>query len=290
MQIGETPTRNRMIWEMCPPFYGHNQVQRAKPAATVLAYHESEKNLYGKTVILAVQDYGRGRSMAMTTDTTAGWGESFEEEFGEIGDNQYYKKFWQNAIRWLAEYRLSAPSRLVQLDFPDALVARGGKERVRVNVLDEFYEPAGGADVRLRITKPDGSESTATLSAEAGHAGSYVADIVFTALGRHTIEATATLKGAALGSDRIALSVRPSSREFERPEVGTGLMRRIAERTGGTFYELRDAPRVVEDISDLVASVRRHEDSPLWDNVWVWGLIIALLTAEWIIRKKAGLP
>jgi hypothetical protein len=228
--------------------------------------------------------------MAMTTDTTAGWGESFEEEFGEHGDNRYFRKFWQNAVRWLAEYRLKAPSRLVQLSFPSALAARGQKERARVRVLDEYYEPAAGAEVALEIAGPGGGVERTSAIADPSVPGEYVADVVFTALGQHTVEARASLKGAPLGTDRVAISVRPSSREFERPEANAAVLRRIAERTGGTFYQLRDASRVPEDIGDLVASVRREVDDPLWDGVWFWALIVGLLSAEWYVRKKVGLP
>lgn len=290
MQIDRDLKRNRAIWKMCPPFFGHNRVQRAKPAATVLALHPEERNLYGKTVILAVQQYGRGRSMAMTTDTTAGWGTAFEEEFGREGDNRYYKTFWQNAVRWLAEYRLKAPSSLVQLELQSSLIGRGEETRARATVLDEDYEPASGASVTMRITGPDGSERETSLSADPAKPGEYATELVFKDLGRHEIELTASLKGTPLGTDRLAVSVRPSAREFERPEANVGLLRRIAERTGGKFYTLADAGRLPEDVGDVIASVRKHEDTSLWDSWWVWGLLVGVLCAEWVVRKRAGLP
>ena len=41
----------------------------------------------------------------MTTNTTADWGKSFEEFWGE-GDNRYYRKFWRNVVKWLGENSL----------------------------------------------------------------------------------------------------------------------------------------------------------------------------------------
>ena len=32
------------------------------------------------------------------------------------------------------------------------------------------------------------------------------------------------------------------------------------------------------------------EDTPLWDNIWFYMLLLLLLTAEWVIRKRTGLP
>jgi len=290
MRIDDDPERNRSIWRYCPPFRGHNQVQRAKPAATVLAVHDSERTLYGNTVIMAVQQYGRGRSMAFTTDTTAGWGTLFEEEFGSGGDNDYYRKFWQNAVRWLAEYRLKAPSKLVSVELPGALLGRGEEVRASVTVLDEEYEPAAGAKVRMTVTGPDGHESETSLAADPARPGAYATDLTFGELGRHEVEVTASLAGERLGSDKVAVSVRPSAKEFERPEANIALLRRIAERTGGKLYTPEDASRLPEDVGDVVASVRRHEDTPLWHSWWVWGALAVVLCAEWVIRKRVGLP
>jgi hypothetical protein len=228
--------------------------------------------------------------MAMTTDTTAGWGTAFEEEFGEEGDNRHYKAFWQNAVRWLAEYRLKAPSRLVQLELPSALVGRGEEVTARVKALDELYEPALGADARLTVTRPDGKASETSLVPDAARPGEFETKLVFEELGRHALEASAALGGKPLGTDRVAVSVRPSAREFESPEADRGLLRRIAERTGGKFYELAEADRLPEDLGDVVAALKRHEDHPLWASWWVWAALAALLAAEWLLRKRAGLP
>ena len=86
------------------------------------------------------------------------------------------------------------------------------------------------------------------------------------------------------------MSVRPSAKEFERPEANPALLRRIAERTGGKFYTLAEASRLPEDMGDVIASVRKHEDTSLWDSWWLWGLLVCVLSAEWLIRKRAGLP
>ncbi len=46
--------------------------------------------------ILALWSYGKGRTMAFTTDCAPHWG-TFEFTGWE-----YYSKFWAQAVRWLA--------------------------------------------------------------------------------------------------------------------------------------------------------------------------------------------
>ena len=84
MQIGETAAENDVIWKQnFPLLYGYNYVDHAKPGAVVLAQHPTEQNQFGPMVILAVQEVGKGRTMAFTSDTTVGWVADFETLWGE---------------------------------------------------------------------------------------------------------------------------------------------------------------------------------------------------------------
>ena len=118
MAIGTTKEETRRIWtEKFPNFHGFNRVDRPKPGAIVLGATPSFANTYyaagyGNKTLLAVQDIGKGRSMAFTSDTTRTWGGDFETLWGEPlnpslplsesnCDARYYRAFWINAIRWL---------------------------------------------------------------------------------------------------------------------------------------------------------------------------------------------
>jgi len=81
MRIDKDEKRNREIWEMLntlgekmgqpgPAFFGFSKTTRAKPAATVLAVIDDEEleGAYGPLVLVSVQPFGRGRSMAFTTE------------------------------------------------------------------------------------------------------------------------------------------------------------------------------------------------------------------------------
>jgi hypothetical protein len=36
--------------------------------------------------------------------------------------------------------------------------------------------------------------------------------------------------------------------------------------------------------------IQRHRDDDLWDNGWMFMVIIGLLAGEWFLRKRDGLP
>ncbi|MEA4882739.1 MAG: glutamine amidotransferase [Clostridia bacterium] len=72
-----------------PFFLGYNQVI-AKPEAHVLLEHEGDP-------ILAVGEYGHGRTMVFTSDCAPHWAPYAFLEWGHFGP------FWQQAVNWLAQ-------------------------------------------------------------------------------------------------------------------------------------------------------------------------------------------
>ncbi|MBM4081856.1 MAG: hypothetical protein FJ278_19275, partial [Planctomycetes bacterium] len=147
MQIDPDMEKNLKIWEGMPLLNGFNHVLRAKPGATVLAVHPKRRTEFGPSILLAIQQYGRGRSMAFVTDTTAGWGEQFEAEFGDGGDNQFYRKFWQNALRWLAAYQLKVPHKRIVIRSSANRYNLGDTAEIYAEALDEHFEPTFQAEV-----------------------------------------------------------------------------------------------------------------------------------------------
>jgi hypothetical protein len=77
--------------------------------------------------------------------------------------------------------------------------------------------------------------------------------------------------------------------ELSEPRLNEAVLRRIAETSGGQYVPASDA-------SSLPALLRQSEvGSPpmemrdLWHNGWTLGLIVALLSAEWVVRRRVGL-
>ena len=72
-RIVDEPVRNRQILAQMPQFYGTNQGDRLKPAATALGFCDRPIGSSGVMPIFSCEPFGRGRTLAMLTDSTAGW-------------------------------------------------------------------------------------------------------------------------------------------------------------------------------------------------------------------------
>jgi hypothetical protein len=64
----------------------------------------------------------------------------------------------------------------------------------------------------------------------------------------------------------------------------------LANATGGRVFLDHDADQLPALIRSQSRTIARTVETPLWDHPAALGLFFALLSAEWILRKKVGLP
>jgi hypothetical protein len=61
-------------------------------------------------------------------------------------------------------------------------------------------------------------------------------------------------------------------------------LRKLAESTGGKFYQEETLHQFTSDVKPKTVTVTRREEVLLW-NRWALFAVIGLLSAEWILRK-----
>ena len=65
----------------------------------------------------------------------------------------------------------------------------------------------------------------------------------------------------------------------------------LCSRTGGRLFAPSESEELVRALGDITKKeVRRGlVEKALWDTPFLLALIVALLCAEWILRRRAGL-
>jgi uncharacterized membrane protein len=291
MQVAKDPAANRDIWAKMPMLRGFNHVLRAKPAATTLAAHPTRRTLYGPNVLLAAQPYGRGRTLAMVTDTTAGWGADFEDQWGEGGDNRHFRRFWQNAVRWLAAYRLRVPRSLVLLATDRNVYEPGERVRFEAQAWDEQCEPATQATLTLTVRRPgDGEPVALRMSPDLGRPGFYEAAFHAAQEGVYEARVASAVGGQTLGEDAALFTARPTDREMRDYPLREGLLRSLAEQTGGAYAASPDAAALAGRLVQTTHAAKRYTIRPAWAEPWLLAALVALLGAEWWFRRRVGMP
>lgn len=300
--IGLNPEETKTMWTTrLPLLYGLNRVNRAKPGATVLAVHPTEHNADGPLVVLAVQEIGRGRTMAFTSDITRSWGKDFETQWGELlqpqgfwnefnCDQRYYRRFWINAVRWLAANRLTRTNSPVLLELDHTVLHPGETLAPLIHVRDASGRPAAAAEVRLTLSAPGATDRVERAEYDPAHQA-FRARLPLPIAGDFTLRASASLRGAQLGEDKQLVVCEALEKEMldvrARPESLATLARLAGGRALDTQATQFSALRPLFGTAPPPAVEMRR--SPLWDKAWLLSAIIALLGVEWVLRRLRGL-
>lgn len=289
LRISPDARKNNAILDALPFFLGTNFVRRAKPGATVLAIHERR----GQPEI-CVQSYGKGRSMAFVSDSTDMWGRYFETSWGEgINDNRYFTRFWINAVRWLGEN--SAARRQTRLLGNTERVSYRPAETVNLTARvmagvgedDKGDAHEDGRAVRITARWDQGSDRAAALTYRESRK-EYVGSLTVPAATRAAelrILFRAETGGTLIGEDVMTIRIMEDRREFLDPESNPALLEELARITGG---------RILRSTEEIAALLRTHAKTqateqayrvPRWDRTWLWGVVLGLLTLEWLLRR-----
>jgi uncharacterized membrane protein len=293
MAIGNSPEETVEIWtKTFPSFYGYNKVDRAKPGAVVLLTDSAQRNRYGPRILIAAQEVGKGRSMAFTSDTTRDWGRDFETIWGEKireneplsernCDSRYYRRFWLNAIRWLAAGRISKANEKITLELAHSICNPGDTVEATVGLVEPRSQKP---TVKLELLSGGATNQSVNAHYDAA-SGFYRAELHPASAADYTVLAHAS--GIA-GEARQILCCEQTDREMENPQANPQLMADLARVSGGEVLRL-DAPANNRLFSCLpIPRVEEHRES-IWDRGWILGLLIVLLSSEWIFRKLKGL-
>ena len=124
---------------------------------------------------------------------------------------------------------------------------------------------------------------------EAARHGEYRATFTPDGPGLHSIRVDAVSRSGGSASDSTYVRVADLNDEFVDAEMRSGLLKRIAEETGGRFYTPRTTGSLAADVALSKRGVTVVNEMDLWDMPVNFLLLVLLLSAEWGYRKYRAL-
>jgi hypothetical protein len=207
----------------------------------------------------------------------------------------YHHKFWGQVMRWATAAKLPGGSNLVKLGTDRARYGPHGKIIARAMIQRPDYSPLVAYDVAVKVFSGKQMVLKKSLAYAPDSPGLYWAELGELPSGTYRLELSAPSAKPILDHEKVTevtteFSVDPSS-PVEQVELSAdrGLLGQIASASGGVVAELYEAPRVLEPLGPGVLVSNEVRQYTLWDCWWALGLIITLVTAEWLMRKKVGL-
>lgn len=294
LQLAADPERSRAIWSGLPRL-PWALVGRAKPGATVLA---SATNATGDSAVIAAQPYGLGKVLWVGTDATWRWRH-------RVGD-AYHHRFWGQVVRWAASGKLAAGNALVRFGPDRPKLPEGDGPRLQAR----FAEGVAGVGPDLllvaRVFKskpakggPPQAEGEAVsvvpLRPVSGQPRAFAATGPALPAGSYVVRLDAPQLADALKSEGSApeatLEVVPRLTP-ERVELSAARdpLERLASATAGKVFTPLDADALPPLLLSRTVVKSHTEETPLWDRPWALALFFGVLSVEWILRKRAGLP
>ncbi len=229
--------------------------------------------------ILVTQRYGRGKAMAFQAQDSWLW--QMEMPLAD----QSFETFWRQLLRWLLE---DVPDRLEVTATPDH-PGPGQRVTLGAELGDSSYFRVNDAAVVARVTSPLGVVDTVPLDWSLGRDGAYQGDFVPRDEGLYRVEVEAQRGRDTLRADPQFVMVADRGLDFLNAEMRGTLLRRIARETDGRFYTAADVDRLPDDAAYTDSGITVTEARDLWDMPVVFFLLVGLLGAEWVYRRKRGL-
>ncbi len=295
---------------LLPTLLGNVIVDQPKPGADVLLTRKTETG--ESQIVLAVQRYGKGRSAVFTADTTYRWNLPMRG----MGQESPYNIFWGQLVRWLGgtdvKNRGTQPGVETIVDQSNFTI--GEKVRVRALVRDQRGDATRYADVKINLSRDGASDSeriSQPFTTVDGRDGMYQLLLTNLSKGNWTGEVVASKDGAELGKQPIQFSVIPPADEMFKLAANSSLMKEIAEKTGGFAYSIPQFSQLIDALNRKHASDAPQQHTvpmhnltrlipatigiyPNWPAVYDLPvqtmLVIILLAAEWVLRRKYELP
>ena len=280
-QFAATEQASLERWKTLPALTTVNRIGRAKPGATALLVGQDTTRRDGeRQVVLAHQRYGRGKAIAFPVQDSWVW-----QMHSTIAvDDATHETFWRQMLRWLVS---SVPER-VSMTTADH-VAPGEVVAVRAQVNDESFLAVNGAAVRASVLGPDGKTIDVPFEWIVDKDGEYRGSFTANEPGLYRIRTSARVGDSVITGGEEYVVARDLQQEMFSAAQRPALLERIARETGGRYYTPQTAEGIARDMIYTSSGTTVTEQLDLWDTPAMFIVLLGLIAAEWLLRRKRGL-
>jgi hypothetical protein len=281
MQLGDSTSASERMWQQLAPQYWLVPFASLKPAAQVLATASGPLGDGANRAplpLVTFQFVGAGRVLLHAIDSTWLWRRGIGETV--------FARYWVQTVRYLARGKLTG-GRGVQLSTDRREYRRGESVQLRARFADPRLAPAA-ENVTLSITARGRTRQQVSLRRNAAADGIFEGTLGELAEGSYQVLLSEPQLPGEPPEAQFVVVAPPG--EFARPEMDRAALTAAAEATGGRFYTLSDAGRLVDELpAGRRVPLENLPPIPIWNRWWLLSVFLICLTGEWILRKRKGM-
>jgi len=274
LRLADNGAENRRIWKSLP--FAQTFYRAAPPAGSlILAAHPWLRCAGGPCPLIFSRQWNQGRVLAISFEGLWRWKLREKET-----DSQVYDRLWKNIFENMLE---SERRSALTLRLSARTITLGEKVTATARVSPETFNKSNAAT--LSVKPPQGALENITMTPVPGRAGFFSVDYTPGSAGRYSFAAEA----AGRRSDAEPMAAQVSPAEFRWVSPNGNFLRDFAALNGGAYSDERGAARIAKQaVKNREYRTVRLKRSLLTYPILLF-VLAALLSAEWIIRRRGGL-
>jgi len=283
MQLVGEPEANVALWEReeggLPGWYWFARVKKEKPGARALLLHPTARNESGPYVLAAAGAFGDGPTFWCGVDEFWRW--------FYLHGPKYAHQFWGNLVRWLGRTKLYAGDKRFQLTVNRSHFEVGERITLTAYVKDRDYRRSQKAEQEIMLRSPSTTEPERRLLLKRVEDGVFERTLVAQDVGDYQAW---ILPEDGLSDEKISpvsFAVRLSDVERREPILDEAALKALSQKTEGRYVALPEVRTLLGALGEETVEIpRRREFQDLRRDGRLPLLLLGLLTAEWLLRKR----
>lgn len=322
-QLSSSRAENARLWENMPELHWRSVSNQIKESAEVLAYArpaggnpiitnaqdnninpaEVEKALQAlanrkqfekDNALIVTQQYALGKVVQLNFDRT------WRLRYG-VGDT-YHHRFWGQVLRWGTGENLRSGTEFVRLGTDHLSYTPSDPIKIITKLLDPQRRPITDATIYANLINEDGENlHRQRLSYRTGSNGMYESTLApLSKPGKYTIQIESKEVDRALKNDpdsditkiETELLLVSTRNPVELAELTSDqdFLTHASQLSKGGIANITDAASLIRFFGAPKETLTERRNITLWDQWPVLLTFFSLFTAEWIFRRRAGLP
>ncbi len=295
--LGDSAIASQATWAQFTGVYSFCPTRDKKAGATVLARFGDSRTAQGGTsgipgsqpIYMAVQRYSASPVLYLGSAET--W------RLRRV-DPALFEQFWTKCIRFVSQEHLRRQSSRGSLSIDRDRYNVGASVEVRAELKNSRLQPLTSPSVTLYVTRDGLDRQAVLMPADPSRVGRFVVELPLLRPGDYNLE----LIVPETADERLRQAFRGvvPKLEEENPQRNVALLREIAQRTQGEYYDdlsvaLNNtaSPSLVDRLKDvsrteLIPLAPKPEEEEKWLK-WMLIALCCVLSLEWLVRRLAKL-
>ena len=279
---------NPANWNELPPIYTTETFIKPNPESTVIMRFGLGGTNMNEPLIVSRSLSGKKSLFIMGYGLHSWKLKGYARELAKGNEAvDLYAQLIENSLRWLS----------IDSKFESFLVRTNKKQYTEgeeveffAQLYDESYLALEDAEISVKINS-SGENIEEILLSEIGN-GQYNYKLENLSKGDYTYSATAKVDGNTVGTSGGRFIIGELNSEYDDLTMNKGLLKSIADETGGNFYYNTSAG-LINDIKSKEnfreKYISQTKDYPLWNLPLFLILSLLCFATEWLMRKLSGL-